>query len=172
MICQWHNTLHNLNMYQLWWHITWKWVRKQLHKPIFVCCKYRNGVEENVLYVEITMMRINLLCLSELNAAIAAVVREWWFQSVWCSRRRRGFGVQATGITGEGIWALSNRFRLVLIVVGILCLPKNNLDLRSFALFAFIFWFNVPGFSQVVNELLIGSTPRASQGAVPHAALV
>lgn len=76
--------------------------------------------------------------------------------------------VQASGITGERIWALANRFRLIWILVGILCPPENNLKLRSFA---FIFWFDVPGFSQVVRELLIGSTPRASQGAVPHAAL-
>lgn len=66
---------------------------------------------------------------------------------------------QASGITGEGIWALAKRLRLVWIVVGVLCPPKNNLELRSVAVSAFIFWFNVPGFSQVASRLLIGSTP-------------
>lgn len=35
--------------------------------------------------------------------------------------------VQASGITGEGIWALANRLRLVWIVVGILWPLKRTL---------------------------------------------
>lgn len=74
------------------------------------------------------MMRINLLCLSVLNAAVAAVVRGWRLQHY--RRRRRGFGwwipVQVSGIAGEGIWALANRFRSVWIVVGILCPPQTT----------------------------------------------
>lgn len=139
---QWHNTLHNLNIYDVvLWYITWKGVWMQLHKRFLVCFRYRKCIGKCLIHENHydhpgtgNRELISFVCQKAAPECYYCSCSEWTIISIFVKQEEE-IGVwqtpvcpdQASGTTGEGTQALANRLGLVWAIVGILSPQKYPL---------------------------------------------